>query len=300
MLKVRRLIKSILPDFILEAYYEKMRDRIFFTKHGYHLNVEKPVSFNDKLYYRKCYGNFDTMAMIADKYRVREYIEQRIGSDYLIPLLGTYDSFSYDDWNKLPNSFVLKTNHGSGPDHVEIVKDKNKANPGEIIKKFRNALNDDFGLLTNEPFYQKIQRKIIAETYLESGMFTPDDFKFQCFGDELLIQVDRGRYENHQRSIFDRNWVEMDYKLNSSYSKIDKCAVPDNLSEMIRLAEILSKDFDYIRIDFFNIDGKIYIGELTQTHGNGLEDFKPTKIDFEWGGYWKLDIDNELLYRKRY
>ncbi|MGF1756328.1 hypothetical protein L4C33_22455, partial [Vibrio makurazakiensis] len=273
--------------------YELFRGRLFKKKHGYPLNISSPTTFNEKIYYRKYYGNHEEMALIADKYKVRELVSKRIGAEYLIPLLGVYDKFSISDWDDLPEQFVLKTNHGSGFNHIQIVTNKQKENPYAIIEKMNKALKDDFGSISHEPFYEKIDRVILAEKYLDSGLMVPDDFKFHCFEDEMFIQIDRGRYGSHSRSIYDHNWNEMDYKLNSSYPKINGIMPPINLSKMIELAKCLADNFDYIRVDFYNLDGKIYFGELTQTHGNGLEDFKPTLVDREWGDYWKLDKDNK-------
>ncbi|MCE7566299.1 hypothetical protein LZS85_09280 [Aliivibrio fischeri] len=298
---MKSFLKKILPNALLTLLkkykYRINRDRDFFKNHGYHLNIKNPKTFSEKLFYRKYYGNFSNMALIADKYKVREYVSRKIGSEYLIPLLGVYENFTNSDWDKLPDKFVLKSNHGSGPNHVQIVIDKERENVESIILKFENALKESFGIIKQEPFYAKIDRLIIAEKYLESENYTPNDYKFHCFKNEVFIQVDTDRYEGHKRSIFDINWNEMNYQLDSKFPRVGKCLPPANLSEMIEVAKTLAEDFDYIRVDLYSVNGKIYFGELTQTHGNGTEDFNPSCIDREWGDYWELEKDNEELYQ---
>ncbi len=289
---------NVLIDLIRKCKYRINRDHEFFRNHGYKLNLKNPVTFNEKLYYRKYYGNFDAMSVFADKYKVRDYVSKKIGSKYLIPLLGVYNEFTKSDWDKLPNRFVLKSNHGSGPRHLHIVTNKDIESPENIIVKFKRALNESFGLVKQEPFYARINKLILAEEYLESDNLTPNDYKFHCFKNKVFIQVDSERYEDHKRSIFDVNWNEMDYKLDSKFPKIEDCSPPKNLNKMIEIAKILSEDFDYIRVDLYNINGKIYFGELTQTHGNGTENFEPSNVDREWGSYWILDKNNKDLYQQ--
>lgn len=298
---IELVIPSILLNWIKMLRYELMKKNNFLKKHGYRLNIDNPRSFNEKIFYRKYYGNFKFMATIADKYMVREYVSAKVGEDVLIPILGVYESITVSDWENLPDSFVLKTNHGSGANHIHIVKNKNQSNRDSIINKMNAALKEDFGVVGHQPFYNMIKRVIIAEKYLDSGAetVTPDDYKFHCFKDKILIQVDRGRYSAHHRSIFSEEWVEMDYKLNSFYPKVEQCPTPANLDKMLSIAKALASDFDYIRVDLYNIDGKIFFGELTQTHGNGREDFEPTEVDFLWGEYWDMEINNPQLYLKR-
>ncbi|MGS0692281.1 ATP-grasp fold amidoligase family protein [Shewanella sp. 30m-9] len=300
---MKNLLKKIIPDFLLDIIkkykYRVNRGRDFFKNHGYELNIKDPKTFSEKLYYRKYYGNFDNMALFADKYKVRDYVSEKVGSEYLIPLLGVYKSFSHEDWRKLPEKFVLKSNHGSGANHLQIVTNKQSEKVGSVIKKFDRALKESFGIIKQEPFYARIDKLIIAEQYLESETLTPNDYKFHCFRDKIFIQVDSDRYEGHKRSIFDVNWNKMNFRLDSKFSAVSDCSPPENLAEMIEIAKKLSEDFDYIRVDLYNVNGKIYFGELTQTHGNGTEDFKPNRVDREWGDYWELDRENKELYQLR-
>ncbi|EHH2491121.1 glycosyltransferase [Vibrio parahaemolyticus] len=294
---IKKLTPGFLYDLARKYKYRINRDRDFFKNHGYELNLKTPKTFSEKLYFRKYYGNFDNMALFADKFKVRNYVAQKVGEQYLIPLLGVYRNFSQDDWDNLPEKFVLKSNHGSGPSHLQIVTNKSKEDVNGVVKKFKNALKESFGIIKQEPFYARIDKVIIAEQYLESEGLTPNDYKFHCFRDKIFIQVDSDRYEGHKRSIFDVNWNKMNFRLDSKFPEVGECSAPDNLNEMLEVAKKLSEDFDYIRVDLYSVQGKVYFGELTQTHGNGTEDFKPSFVDREWGDYWILDKGNEELYK---
>ncbi|MBY7733397.1 hypothetical protein JHW46_23960 [Vibrio splendidus] len=294
---LREIVPKSLFDLLRKYKYRINRESDFLKNHGYKLNIKAPQTFSEKLYYRKYYGNFDNMALFADKYKVREYVSAKVGSEYLIPLLGVYKTFTSEDWCALPEKFVLKSNHGSGPNHLQIVTDKVNEEVSSVVRKFEEALKESFGIVKQEPFYAKIDKLIIAEQYLESDALTPNDYKFHCFNDKIFIQVDSDRYEEHKRSIFDIEWNRMNFRLDSNFPEVGDCSPPQNLGQMVEIAKKLSEDFDYVRVDLYNINGKIYFGELTQTHGNGTEDFKPTSVDREWGDYWKLDKENKNLYQ---
>jgi len=298
---MRKLLRLITPNalyiFLRRSKYRIYRERDFKKNHGYELNLKDPKTFSEKLYYRKYYGNFDNMALFADKYRVRNYVSDKVGSEYLIPLLGVYKQFKHSDWEALPDKFVLKSNHGSGPNHLLIVTKKENEDVNLAVEKFERALKESFGIIKQEPFYARIDKLIIAEQYLDSDALTPNDYKFHCFKDKIFIQVDSDRYEEHKRSIFDISWNRMNFRLDSNFPEVDDCLPPENLDTMVKIAQKLSEDFDYIRVDLYNINGRIYFGELTQTHGNGTEDFEPVSIDREWGDLWNLDKDNERLYQ---
>ncbi|MCG6223059.1 ATP-grasp fold amidoligase family protein [Vibrio diabolicus] len=299
---IKKFFKVIIPSKIIEPIqaniYERNKERYFYEKHGYQLNITSPESFSQNIFYRKYHGNFEEMARYADKYIVRNFVEERVGKEYLIKLLGVYDHITLDDLKKLPKQFVIKTNHGTGEEHLHIVTNKAKVNLRWLAYKMNQAVKKRLGNKGHEPFYNLIQPKILVEEYLKSESITPEDYKFHCFKNKVFIQVDSGRYVDHKRTIFDKNWVPVDMKLNSDYQRIDDFPCPSNFEKMLEIANKLSQGFDYIRVDLYNIDGKIYFGELTQTHGNGLEDFKPTSVDFEWGQLWNLDKNNRHLYSK--
>lgn len=275
--------------------------KLFKNKHGYPLNVDSPQTWNEKIIYRKLNGNLDNMSLFADKILVRDYVESKIGNKYLIPLIDVKNKLSASDISSYPNSFVAKTNHGSGEEHIVIVKDKEQVDKVEIVNKLNHAVNTEFGGITGEKFYELIDRKILVEKFLGENDKTPDDFKFHCFnnnnGTTIFIQVDTGRYNSHRRSIFSVDWEKLDFKLEPKYPYIEDMVKPKELNEMISVAKALSEDFDYVRVDLYCVAGNIYFGEITQTHGNGMERFEPSEIDKKWGGLWEINKENKGLYR---
>ena len=264
--------------------------------HGYELNETAPKTFSEKLFYRKRYGNFDAMSKFSDKYNVRSYVEEKIGSQYLIPLLGVYERLKLDDMAMLPNQFVVKTTHGSGKKHIEIVRDKSSHDLKGLVKRMNHALTLDFGYDRRELWYTKIEKKIVIEEFLLSDEDVPDDYKCHCFGEhDMYIGVDRGRFQEHKRSIFDKDWKLTNISLNI-FSPLGVCDTPPNFELMKTLALKLSEPFDYARVDFYNINGVIYFGELTLCPANGMEILEPRKYADLWGDLWKLDKKNKSLY----
>lgn len=296
---IDRLIPNSLSKHFRRWKYDRRYKRRFKEVHGYELNEHDPKTFHDKIFYRKRYGNFEELAKYSDKYKVRTYVERKIGSEYLIPLLGIYDYLTLDDLKELPNKFVVKTTHGSGKKHIEIVQDKLQHDLSSLVKKMNYALTLDFGYDRRELWYTKIQKKIIIEAFLESEEDVPDDYKCHCFNNNgLFISVDRGRFKEHKRSVFDENWHLTNISLNS-FLPVGVIKKPKNFELMKELARNLSEDFDYIRVDLYNVDGKIYFGELTLSPANGMEVLKPQKEANLWTKLWKLDTEHKNYIEKK-
>ncbi|HAS6602040.1 ATP-grasp fold amidoligase family protein [Vibrio parahaemolyticus] len=285
--------KELLKHKIFKGYYFK-------KIHGYKLNLNNPQTFSEKIFYRKKFGNEKNMAMVADKVAVRDYVKSKVGDRYLIDLVGIFDNLNIEHFDNFPKSFVVKTNHGSGPHHIEIVPDKYSCDVEKIVEKFMLAKKLDKGNF-DEVFYTNIDRKILIEQYIGDKEKTPNDYKFHCFNNgKVFIQVDTDRYNGHSRAFYDENWNRIGVKIKPSIKEAEEILIPDNLDEMLTVAKKLSEDFDYIRVDLYNVEGKIYFGELTQTHGGGLEKFSSKSDDTAWGQYWKLDLDNSWLYKVKH
>lgn len=244
------------------------------------LNLYKPQTFNEKLNYFKLMPLNSFHTMLADKVLVREYIANRIGEDYLVPAFGVYASPSQIIYEKLPDSFILKTNHGSGWNMIcrnQSTFDKEKA-----TKLFNRWLSFNAYYLSREKQYKNIKPLILCEQLLEYDIY---DYKFFCFeGEPKFVQVDIDRFTNHKRAFFDMNWKQLPFSIRYEISE-KKVLPPDQLAEMIEVAKILSSDINFCRIDLYIHHNKVYFGEITLIPGGGNEPFNPQEYDQEVGKY---------------
>ena len=270
---------------------EKYLKAVFKAETGYPLDLEHPKTYNEKLQWLKLYDRKPEYVIYADKYKVREYIRGTIGEKYLIPLIGMYKNAKDIPWMQLPTRFVLKCNHASGTNI--ICKDKSKLN----IKKKKKALNK--WLKKNaywgarEWCYKDIEPCIVCEEFIETqDGNTPDDYKFMCFnGIPRLIQVHHDRYGNHTLDYYTPEWKRASLKRIDANTSAKSIPKPENLKEMLSVASILSKDMYYARIDLYNVDGKVYFGEITMYPTGGLSTFEDYNDDLLLGSYMKLPTD---------
>ena len=269
--------------------------REFYKNLGYKLNFKNPKTLNEKIQWLKFNGTNPLMTVCSDKYLVRDFIEKEIGAEYLIPLLGAYDSPDDIDFDKLPNKFVLKVNWGSGQNI--IVKDKSQANIFEIkgklrtwMKPWKNHYYHGF-----EWCYKNVKPKIICEKYIEQMDGKLYDYKIFCSNAEpkfLFVGIDRSI--DLRFNFYDMNWNKLPFKQH--YDVSDKTILPpQNFKEMVRLSKKLSRFFNFVRCDFFEIDGKVYFGELTFYHFNGMEKFEPAEWDLKLGQLISLPKRKGLL-----
>ncbi len=248
---------------------------------GKTLDLENPQTLNEKIQWLKLYDSTPLKTQLTDKYLAREWVKERIGEKYLIPLLGTWDKFDEIDFDRLPAKFVLKANHGCGWNI--IVKDKNTFDKAAAREKFNKWLNTNFAFVNGlELHYKDIFPKIIAEQYLENDNGYLYDYKVLCFnGKPHFILVDIERHTNHKRNVYDLDWNIQPF---SNYPKFETIDKPDNLDEMIFLAKTLSKDFALVRVDFYLLnDGSLKFGELTFTPASGQLWWDPPEYDLVLG-----------------
>lgn len=258
----------------------------YFYYQGKELHVAHPVTYTEKIQYRKLYGYNNTMRDLSDKFLVREWIKEVVGDQYLIPCLGVYDSFEQIDFALLPEQFVLKTNHSSGWNI--IVTDKKKFDYKSAKKKFDLWLSLDYAYVTGfEMQYSGIKPKIICEEFITNKVGELPDYKFLCFGGEVkYCWIDIGRYSDHRRNVYDTEWNLQPWSQchQNTEQEIEK---PENYDEMVRLANILCKGFSHVRVDLYNVDGKIYFGEMTFTNASGYERIIPEEYDKILGDMWR-------------
>ena len=268
---------------------EKYLKKKFFLSMGYPLNLDNPQTFNEKIQWLKLYDRCPEYTMMVDKYAVREYIAKKIGKEYLIPLLGVWDSPDDIDFESLPNQFVLKCNHNSGLG-LCICKNKSELDIKKVKRGLKRGLGQDYYLHGREWPYKNVPRKIVCEKYMtdESGV-EPKDYKiFNFDGEPKIIEVDYDRFVEHKRNLYTIDWqyieAEIQYPADPDYH-IER---PERLEKMLGLARILSEGFSHVRTDFYCIDDHIYFGELTFYHGSGFEKFRPEKFGKEMGKWIKL------------
>lgn len=269
-------------------------DLLYFQHVGKHVNWDNPVAYTEKMQVEKLFDKNPLKGMLADKYTVRKWVSERIGESYLVPLCGAgvYDNAFDIDFDKLPNSFVIKTNSGSGD--AIIIRDKSSLSPKEIITikaKMNYQLKYCFAWLGFELHYADIVPKILVETLIECDEEDLPDYKFLCFdGEPKFCWVDKGRYHNHKRNVYDLNWNLQDWNQKSYGNYEGDIPKPINFEKMIQLAKVLCEGFHHVRVDFYNVDGRIYFGEMTFTNGSGFEPIIPYEADIALGNMWNLKI----------
>ena len=250
-------------------------------------------SYTEKMQWEKLFDHDPKKITCTDKYAVRDWVAEMIGEEYLIPLLGVWDDANDIDFDSLPNQFVLKTNCSSGD--VIIIRDKSVLTKKDIAgyrAKLKYYLKMKFGYNTCELHYNDIKPKIVAEKLMSLSGKNLLDYKFFCFdGVPYFCWVDVGRYTQHRRrNFYDLNWNLQHWKqsYDNTEKEIDK---PINFDKMIDIATKLSKGFSHVRVDLYNIDGKIYFGEMTFTSCSGFELIEPESANLMLGKLWNLNTE---------
>lgn len=271
--------------------YNSMDDRKFLErafKHyiGKELNLDNPQTFNEKLQWLKLYDRKPEYTTMVDKYRVRKYIAEKLGEEYLIPLLGVWDDPEEIDFDKLPNQFVLKCNHNSGLGMC-ICKDKTKLDIKKVKKDLRKGLKQDYYLTGREWPYKNVPRRVIAEKYMvdESGTELKDYKVFNYNGEPRLIEVDYGRFTKHMRNLYSTDWDYIEGEIEFPTDQAHSIPRPEKLEEMLELSRKLSVGIPHVRTDFYSINGRIYFGEMTFYHGSGMEHFRPEELGEKLGNW---------------
>ncbi|MDO4169325.1 MAG: ATP-grasp fold amidoligase family protein [Lachnospiraceae bacterium] len=248
------------------------------------LNLKNPRTFNEKLNWLKFNDRNPFYTIVVDKLANRDYIKRTIGEEYLIPLLGAWDCFDDIDFRRLPNQFVLKCNHDSGG--LVICTDKQKLDRDAARKKIEHSLKCKFYYVGREWQYKNITPKVICEQLIGDGKTLPVDYKFMCFnGKPDSVMVCYGRETGNAKFFF----FDMEWKLKR-YNEWGKNAPenfmlpkPKNFERMIEIAEILSKPYYFARIDLYNINGKIYFGEITLCPNSGFDANLTLETDMLFG-----------------
>ena len=286
------------------GFYNDMDDEAYLRKlYRAHmnrdLNLENPQFYSEKLQWLKLYDHNPVYTQLVDKYRVREYIAEKLGEEYLIPLLGVWDDPDEIDFDALPDQFVLKCNHNSGTGMC-ICRDKSQLDYGEVRKNLRKGIQEDFFLKAREWPYRDVPRKIIAEAYMyeESDVSVDrglDDYRVYCFNGEpkLVYMYQSGTISVGNRpnivscDIFDTQWNHLPFRQKSKNAPVVPLP-PAHLDKMLEISRILAENYSFLRVDFYEINGRIYIGELTLFPGGGFSPFYPSEWDGKLGEWVML------------
>jgi len=257
------------------------------------LDLNNPIKYNDKLQWLKLIWYDPYAKVCADKYTVREIVEKEIGSEYLNELYAAYDNVHDINIDGLPNSFVLKVTSGSGFNILCL--DKNKVNWKNEYKKIQRWMNFDYSLKGREWVYKGLKPRIVCEKYLSDEQGNPPmDYKIYCFnGVPKLIQVDIDRFGAHLQNFYDVDWNFRDVRIWCDNNKSLVISKPINLDKMIEISRTLSKPFPHVRVDLYNLNGKIIFGELTFFHLNGYAKFKDDSLELEMGNWLDLSYINK-------
>ena len=284
MNKLLRKAMTVLPD----AMYIKLKYWFHFKKLH---NLKSPKTFNEKIQWLKLYDRKPIYTMMVDKYDAQEYIRSIVGSEYIIPSYGVWDKFEDIDFDSLPNSFVLKTTHDCGG--VVICKNKSLFDKDKARKLLNEHLSRNYFYEGREWPYKNVKPRILAECYMENSS-TNDlkDYKFFCFDGEvkaLFVAADRQSQEETKFDFYDDNFNHLDLRNGHPNSE---CGIerPKNFELMKRLASKLSVGIPQLRVDFYEVDGHVYVGELTFSHYSGMIPFDPEQWDRKFGDWIKLPL----------
>ena len=276
-----------LLNWMSDETYLKIGYRIRMKKK---LNLDNPTTFNEKLQWLKIHDRKPEYTMMVDKYEVKKLVAEKIGEEYVIPTIGVWDNFEDIDFDTLPEQFVLKCTHDSGG--LIICRDKSKLDIKAAKKKINRCLKHNFYYTNREWPYKDVKPRIIAEKYMvdESGYELKDYkiFSFDGFAKAMFIASDRSNpNEETKFDFYDMNFKHLPFT-NGHPNSTHKIRCPTSFEQMKKFAEVLSKGIPQVRVDFYDINGQIYFGEMTFSHWSGMTPFDPDEWDKKFGEWIKL------------
>lgn len=276
-------LKYLYQKHLKPKQYPNELARWFRKVTGGELVLEQPTSFNQKIQWLKLYDSTPEKGRLADKYLVREYVSKRIGGQYLVPLLGVWDDPDDINFDILPNRFVLKATHGCGWN--VIVQDKSRLDIKATRKQLRKWLRTDWAWTGGlELHYQYCLPRIVAERYLEDASGDLCDYKVHVFnaGEPIiLVCKDRNKGDLPKKAYYDASWNPID--LHEGECEAFVCPCPEHLEEMLENSYELACGFKFVRVDWYEADGKLWFGEMTFTPSSGVKHFVPSWWNFEFG-----------------
>jgi len=272
---------------------EKYLKFIYFLCFKRKLNLSNPVTFTEKLQWMKLYDRREIYTTMVDKYAVKEYVSKKIGKQYIIPTIGVWDNFEQINFDELPNQFVLKTTHDSGG--IVICQDKGTFDIKSAKKKLDGCLKRNFFYLAREWPYKNVKPRIIAEPYITDENNQLNDYKLFCFSGKVkMLYVASDRGIDTRFDFFDQEFNHLPFE-NTHPNSDKKVVKPYGFEKMKELAESLSEGYPEMRVDFYDIDGKVYFGEITFFLMGGFVPFEPDEWDYTIGSWLNLPNRNGVV-----
>ena len=277
--------------------------KLFYESLGYYPNLKKPRSFNEKINWLKLNYHNPLENTIIDKYEFKHWVKEKLGDGYTVPLLGVYEDVNDIDFESLPEKFVLKTTMGAGSRDVFIVKDKSKADI-DYLKYQLSYYQQDYMNSYNWSLARGskgVESRIIIEEYLEELSDDVSDYKFFCFNGEVkcfYIANNFAKFKSTKTlTYYDMNGERLPFRYDGYLLSNEKKYVPTkNFEKMTEIAKKLSQGFPYVRVDMYDLEDKIYVGELTFCPGAGLGVYDPVEWDYKLGEWLDLGkIPEEYL-----
>ena len=269
-----------------EAYLKM----IYWVHFGKSPDLEDPRTYTEKLQWLKLYDRNPEYTTLVDKYEVKKIIAKKIGEEYVIPTLGVWERFEDIDFNMLPDQFVLKCTHDSGG--LVIVREKAAMDKEEAKRQIQKSLNTSYYYAAREWPYKNVKPRIIAEPYMEDKAYGElRDYKFFLFDgiiDNVLVCKDRHTGKT-QFLHYDMNWNRLNYQHQEP--ELDKeLTEPETFAQMQKIATRLAEGFCHLRVDLYEVDGKVYFGELTFYDQAGFDTDITQETDLKWGGLLQLPL----------
>lgn len=288
--------RELLPALLIKTSWMFRNDEqylklLYRLSVGHKLNLEKPETYCEKLQWLKLYNKHDVYTRMVDKVTVKDWVSEKIGSEYIIPTIAVYNNTDEIDFEKLPNQFVLKCNHNSKVG-LCICKDKFSFNIQRAIKELKRGLSENHYMKTREWPYKNVPRRILAEKYMEEeGASFLHDYKVMCFnGEAKLIEYHAGRFSGgHTQDFYDTKWNKTTITQGHNGSPCDYIEKkPALLEEMIRLSEVLSADIPHVRVDWYIVKEHLYFGEMTFFDSAGFMPMDKKSDELLLGSWIKL------------
>ena len=288
-MRFTRLSRAGLFNWMSDEAYLKKKFKLFMGKE---LDLDNPKTFNEKLQWLKLNDRKDIYTTMVDKCEAKKYVASIIGEEYIIPTLGVYDKFDDINFDELPDQFVIKCTHDSGG--LVVVRDKNKLDKTAAKKKINKSLRRNYYYSGREWPYKNVKPRIIVEKYMEdSKNKTMRDYKFFCYNGKPEIMYISEGLENHATasiSFYDMNFKVTDCK-RKDFKLLDYTPEkPKNFEKMKKFSAILSRGIPHLRVDWYEIDGKLYFGELTFSTCSGMVPFEDGKWDKKLGDMIDLSL----------